>query len=71
MGCLAVITRRIGGPTVGTTRIGGVSVVATNVGGIHCRMGLVCGANLGEGVLWASDGVLLTVNKEYLIIKRS
>lgn len=90
MGCLSIITRRIGGTLRGAaTRIGGGLKVAithiggircsvsrrggdlaasvTRVGGMTCRMGLVCPTNLGLGIIWASDGRLITLEGGYLI----
>ena len=40
------------------------------VGGMVVNMGLVCGTNLGIGiVLWASDAKLFTVDNGYLLVK--
>ena len=54
------------------TRIGGMSASMERIGrGIGVRMGLVCGTSLGTfDVLWVRQGPLMTVDKNYLIVKK-
>jgi len=50
------------------TRVGRLSLNANRVGGLKIRVGLVCTTNLGEqGIIWASDGKLITLEGGYLI----
>lgn len=60
---------RIGGISATMEREGGISASMTNKGGITCRLGLVCDANIGQGILWASDGRLITFEGGYLIVE--
>ena len=72
MGCAVVTLERIGGdtqafferqgdrPVVGFSRVGGVSV----------RFGLVCGTNIGDGYLFASDGLLITIDGGKLKVRQ-
>ena len=48
-------------------RRGGVRVTTQRIGGISCRMGLVCPTNIGLGIIWASDGRLITLEGGFLI----
>lgn len=58
MSCLTVKVERIGGMSATVQRIGGMSVAA----------GLVCTTSLSEeGIIWASDGKLITADGGYLI----
>lgn len=77
---IATSLLRVGGETGGAlTPVGGISVKATSQGGIKAslqkkggitgRMGLVCETNLGQGILWASDGRLITFEGGYLIVE--
>lgn len=71
--------RRIGGMTADVERIGGMTCGVARVGGstasiapfphMTARVGLVCTTNLDprEGILWASDGRLITLEGGYLI----
>ena len=38
--------------------------------GIDVSCGLVCGPSVGLPVLYASDGVLITINGQYLIVQK-
>lgn len=58
---------RICDTEVALTRIGGIEAGATRVGGMTCRMGLVCSTGLGKGIIWASDGRLITLEGGFLI----
>lgn len=58
---------RICDTEVTITRIGGIDASATRVGGMTCRMGLVCSTGLGKGIIWASDGRLITLEGGFLI----
>lgn len=67
-GGLRATAENVGGAFVFLFRHGGgVSSSVTRVGGMTCRMGLVCPTNLGYGIIWASDGRLITLEGGYLI----
>lgn len=77
---IAVTLRRIGGGTTGSlTQMGGISAEMSSQGGIKVsmqkkggitgRLGLVCETNLGQGILWASDGRLITFEGGFLIVE--
>lgn len=52
----------MGCSTAKFTRVGdGVQARFTKEGGMSVRLVLVCGTNIGDGFLFASDGVLLTI----------
>lgn len=72
MSCLATIIRRIGGMRATLTRVGAMSATITRAGRMSCRFGLVCGTNLDTrpGILWASDGILITLEGGYLIVDK-
>lgn len=54
--------------TVRVERIGGMSATVQRIGGISIAVGLVCATSLGdEGIIWASDGKLITADGGYLI----
>lgn len=58
IGCLTISFERKGGLEVGARRIGGLSV----------SMGLVCEVSYdSDGIIWASDGKLITLEGGYLI----
>lgn len=60
--------KRICDTEVTITRIGGIDASAARVGGVTCRMGLVCSTGLGGlGIIWASDGRLITLEGGFLI----
>ena len=48
----------------------GLSADYTRAGGMKARFGLVCGTNLGEGYLFASDALLITIENGKLIVKQ-
>lgn len=56
-------------PSVLFTRQGGANVAFARHGGVKARFGLVCGTNLGEGYLYASDALLITIENGKLIVK--
>ena len=57
-GCLTVVIGRVGGMEASATRISDFTVT----------IGLVCPTNLGtQGIIWASDGKLITLEGGYLI----
>lgn len=84
LGDISALVRRVGKPSCTVERIGGTSVVMSRLygdaiarverqGWMTARVGLVCGTNLNRrpGILWASDGVLITLEGGYLkLIKR-
>lgn len=72
MGCSEVtITRQGERPSVTFTRSGEIpSVKFTKSGGMNVRFGLVCGTNIGDGFLFASDGLLVTIEDGKLIVKQ-
>lgn len=41
-----------------------------NKNDIQVSCGLVCGVDIGANVLYSSDGVLITIDGEYLIVQR-
>lgn len=49
------------------SRVGRIGASASRVGGMTCRMGLVCGTGFGTGIIWASDGRLITLEGGFLI----
>lgn len=54
--------------TVRVERIGGMSATVQRIGGISIAVGLVCTTSLAEeGIIWASDGKLITLEGGYLI----
>lgn len=70
MSCLSVNVSRIGqGIDATMDRVrGGIVVRMTKKSGASFRMGLVCGNNLGLGILWASDERLIIAEGGYLIV---
>lgn len=49
-------------------RIGRTSAEAERVGGLTVSVALVCSVNIGDtGIIWASDGKLVTLEGGYLI----
>ena len=75
-GCLSITLRRIGGCEASAERKGGLSGVAKKVNGcLRFSFGLVCmtsigGAPSGYEVLWASDGILFTIDNGYLYVRK-
>ena len=75
-GCLSITLRRIGGFEASAERKGGLSGVAKKVNGcLRFSFGLVCmtsigGAPSGYEVLWASDGILFTIDNGYLYVRK-
>ena len=69
MACLSAIIRRIGAATSSILRSGEMDVSVSRVGGLTVRFGLVCGTNIDQrpGILWASDGRLITLEGGFLI----
>ena len=69
VGGLTASVRRIGEMTARTERIGEMTATITRIGEMTCRIGLVCGTNLGinGGIIWANDGRLLTLENGFLI----
>lgn len=58
MGCLNITLERIGGSSASARRIGGISVA----------VGMVCSVDIRQvGIIWASDGKLITLEGGYLI----
>lgn len=58
---------RICDTEVSISRVGGMEATARRVGGMTCRMGLVCSTGVGIGIIWASDGRLITLEGGFLI----
>ena len=58
---------RVCDTVVTISRVGGMEATTTRVGGMTCRMGLVCSPGLGYGIIWASDGRLITLEGGFLI----
>ena len=72
-GCLTTQVSRVGGDlSVSKERVGGdLTVTKTRVGGdLTVRVGLVCGTNIGLGFLYASDGLLITIDGGKLIVQQ-
>ena len=71
MGCVTVILTRVGnGVSAAFKRAeSGMSARYTRTGGMSVRFGLVCATNLGEGYLYASDALLITIDGGKLIVK--
>lgn len=75
-GCLSITLRRIGGLEASAERKGCLSGVAKKVNGcLRFSFGLVCmtsigGAPSGYEVLWASDGILFTIDNGYLYVRK-
>lgn len=71
MSCLSVRIKRIGGgASADVRRIGGMAAASVEpFPHMTARVGLVCTTNLDhrEGILWASDGRLITLEGGYLI----
>lgn len=76
----ARVERLDGGATCRVDRIGGMSAAAWRIGGrntarverltrMTARVGLVCSTNIDirPGILWASDGRLITLEGGFLI----
>lgn len=61
--------RRVGGSRATIRRVGAASASVQRVGSLSVRFGLVCGTNLDQrpGILWASDGRLITIEGGFLI----
>lgn len=70
MGCLKVITNRIGdGIHAHSTRIGeGILILADRIDGMSVTCGLVCTINSQEKILW-SDKYLVWLNSEVGVVK--
>ena len=70
MGCLKVITNRIGdGIHAHYARVGeGIQIHADRIGGMSVTCGLVCTINSQDKILW-SDKFLVWLNTEVGIVK--
>lgn len=68
-GVSAARAGRVGSASARIERQGSSSARIGRIGGLSVRFGLVCGTNLDprEGILWASDGRLITLEGGYLI----
>lgn len=63
---------RVGGLDGSATRIGGISFSsATRIKQFSVMFGLVCGVDLGDEVLWASDQMVLTIEGNKIFVKRA
>lgn len=70
VGGMSCLVERIGDMTCRTERIAGdVSAVVERCCGMTARVGLVCTTNIDirPGILWASDGRLITLEGGFLI----
>ncbi len=73
MGCLSVnITRVRSGVDASFTRGGGRITASFTPARepINVRFGLVCGTDIGDGFLFASDGLLLTIENGKLKVRQ-
>lgn len=70
MGCLKVITNRIGdGIHVHSARVGeGIQILADRIGGMSVSCGLVCTVNSQDKILW-SEKYLVWLNNEVGVVK--
>ena len=70
MGCLKVITNRIGdGIHAHSARVGeSIQILADRIGGMSVSCGLVCTVNSQDKILW-SDKFLVWLNTEVGIVK--
>ena len=67
-GADALVSRMCGDASSVVSRVGGMDTDMLRKGGVYLAVGLVCGVSLGEqGIIWASDGRLLTLENGYLI----
>ena len=69
----ALIVRRSGCEAgLSVLPVGRMTFTVEPVGRMSLRVGLVCGTNLdiGGGILWASDGRLITLEGGFLITAR-
>ena len=69
VGSFLCVYERVGGIKTTTGLINSVSVVSSRIGGINSRLGLVCSPSIGIGILWASDGRLITIEGGFLIVR--
>lgn len=68
MNCLEVDIQRVGGLDAKVERVGAMTCTVRRVSDFSVRIGLVCTTDLGElGIIWASDGKLITLEGGYLI----
>lgn len=51
-------------------RVGGSSSSFIRTGGLTARFSLVCGTDIGYEFLYASDGILLTVDGGKIMVKK-
>lgn len=75
-GCLSITLRRIGGLDAHVEQQGGMSCSVKRMS-TKCRFsfGLVCMTSIGSApsgyeVLWASDGILFTIDNGYLFVRK-
>jgi len=52
------------------TKLYDVNAKFTRITDFHARFALVCGAGIGREFLYASDGILLTVDGGKIIVKK-
>lgn len=68
IGCLTISFDRKGGVDASASRIGGIDASATRIHDLAISIGLVCSTSIGDlGIIWASDGKLITLEGGYLI----
>lgn len=69
IGGMSIRTERKGGNSARIGRVGGMTASVARSGGLTVRFGLVCGTNIDQrpGILWASDGRLITLEGGFLI----
>ena len=69
VGGLTFRFEREGGNSASVERVGAMTAAVSRVGGLSVRFGLICGTNLDQrpGILWASDGRLITLEGGFLI----
>ena len=67
--CFMTLARE-GGLLALLPRVGGADMSLSRAARMTCRMALVCGTNLGTMYLYASDGILITIDNGYLIVRK-
>lgn len=72
MSCLSVQMKRVpDGMKVMMDRNPSGMIVKMTTNVMKARMGLVCGTSLGDyAILWVQDGALMTVDNQYLLVKK-
>ena len=72
MSCLSAIFRRLFGDTaIKCKNVGGdLSLQCRKISDFSVRCGIVCSTSLGLGVLWSSEGLILSNEGGRFILRR-